>query len=102
MWIRDVQASGCSERRGCKALPVGAFVEGELHLSWMQFFSKPIHAFYSLLFILYFFFFKRLIRGHYPGVIELPTSTFTEMRRLARDETPFLLAMQPRVTTLAW
>jgi hypothetical protein len=23
----------------CKALPVGAFVEGELHLSWMQFFQ---------------------------------------------------------------
>jgi hypothetical protein len=32
----------------------------------------------------------------------LPTSTFTEMRRLARDETPFLLAMPPRATTLAW
>ena len=32
----------------------------------------------------------------------LPTSIFTEMRRLARDETPFLLAMQPRATTLAW
>jgi hypothetical protein len=27
---------------------------------------------------------------------------FTEMRRLARDETPFLLAMPPRVTTLVW
>jgi hypothetical protein len=32
----------------------------------------------------------------------LPTSTFAEMRRLARDETPFPLAMQPRVTALAW
>jgi hypothetical protein len=28
-------------------------------------FSKPIYAFYSLL----FFFFKRLIRGHCPGVV---------------------------------
>jgi hypothetical protein len=27
---------------------------------------------------------------------------FTEMRRLAREETPFLLAMLPRATTLAW
>ena len=27
---------------------------------------------------------------------------FTEMRRLGRDETPFLLAMPPRATTLAW
>ena len=32
----------------------------------------------------------------------LPTSTFTEMIRLARDETPFPLAMQPKVTALAW
>jgi hypothetical protein len=32
----------------------------------------------------------------------LPTSNFIEMRRMAHDETPFLLAMQPRVTTLAW
>jgi hypothetical protein len=32
----------------------------------------------------------------------LPTSTFTEMRTLVRDETPFLLAMQPKATTLAW
>jgi hypothetical protein len=36
----------------CKALPVGAFVEGELHMSWMQLFPKPIHAFYSLLLLL--------------------------------------------------
>jgi hypothetical protein len=54
MWTRDFQASGCSERRGYKALPVGAFVEGELHLSWMQIFSRPIHAFYSYYFILLF------------------------------------------------
>jgi hypothetical protein len=32
----------------------------------------------------------------------LCTSTFTEMRRLARDETPFPLAMQPKVTAPAW
>jgi hypothetical protein len=67
MCIRDVQASGCNERRGCKALPVGAFVEGELHLSWMQLFSKPIHAFYYFLFIA--FFFKRIIRGHCPHMV---------------------------------
>jgi hypothetical protein len=29
--------------------------------------SKPIHAFYSLFFI--YFFFKKLIRGHFPGVV---------------------------------
>jgi hypothetical protein len=72
MWARDVQASGCSESRGCKALPVGAFVEGELHLSWMQIFPSPFIAFYSSFFYFYFFisfFFKRLIRGHCPGVV---------------------------------
>jgi hypothetical protein len=67
MCIRDVQASGCNESRGCKDLLVGAFVEGELHLSWMQFFSKPIHAFYSFLFIS--FFFKRIIKEHFTGVV---------------------------------
>jgi hypothetical protein len=46
---------GAVESRGCKVLPVGAFVEGELHLSWMQIFPSPIHALYSLFFILLFF-----------------------------------------------
>jgi hypothetical protein len=64
-WSRDVLASGCSGSRGCKVLPVSAFVEGELHLSWMQIFPSP--CLYS--FILYCFFFKRLIRGHCPGVV---------------------------------
>jgi hypothetical protein len=32
----------------------------------------------------------------------LPTGIFAEMIRLARDETPFPLAMQPKVTALAW
>jgi hypothetical protein len=49
-------------------------------------FSKP-----TLAFILFFYL-----------LFLLPTSTFTEMRRLARDETPFPLAMQPKVTALAW
>jgi hypothetical protein len=64
MWIRDDQESGCNESRECKALPVGAFVEGKLHLSWMQFFPSPFMPF-----ILYFFFFMRLIRGHCPRVV---------------------------------
>jgi hypothetical protein len=64
-WIRDVLANGCSEGKGCKALPVGAFVEGELHLSWMQFFPSPFMPFVSF----YCFFFKEIIRGHCPGVV---------------------------------
>jgi hypothetical protein len=37
-----------------QGLPVGAFVEGELHLSWMQMFPSPFMPFilYSLLFFL--------------------------------------------------
>jgi hypothetical protein len=64
MWSRDVQAGGCSEGRGCKDLPVGAFVEGELYLSWMQIFPIPFMPF-----ILYCFFIQEIIRGHCPGVV---------------------------------
>jgi hypothetical protein len=32
----------------------------------------------------------------------LPTSYFVDMRMMDHDATPFPLAMQPRVTTLAW
>jgi hypothetical protein len=38
----------------------------------------------------------------WPELTTLPTSIFAEMRRLARDETPFPLAMQPKVTALVW
>jgi hypothetical protein len=91
----------CSDSKEMQGLPVGAFVEGELHLSRMQMF--PISLMPFILYSLLFFSFKNPVRGHYPGVVAmLPTSTFTEMRRLARDETPFLLAMPPRTTTMAW
>jgi hypothetical protein len=84
-------------------LPVGASVEGELHLTWMQMFPSPFMPF---IFIVIAFSFKKLVRGHYPGMVtnggNVTHKHFTEMRRLARDETPFLLAMPPRATTLAW
>jgi hypothetical protein len=53
-WIRDVLTMGAVRARGCKALPVGAFVEGELHMSWIQFFPSPFMPFilYSLLLFL--------------------------------------------------
>jgi hypothetical protein len=43
-----------------------AFVEGELHLSWMQFFQAQFMPFilYS-----YCFFFKKLIKGHCPSMV---------------------------------
>jgi hypothetical protein len=93
-------------------LSVGAFVEGELYLSWMHFFQAHscLYSFscFILLFVflLLFLFIQGITRGHCLGMVTradmLPTSTFTEMRRLARDETPFPLAMQPKVTALAW
>jgi hypothetical protein len=64
---------------------------------------KPIHAFYLYF---YFFFFKKLVKEHFPGMVtsggNVTHKHFMEMRRLDRDETPFLLAMPPRATTLAW
>jgi hypothetical protein len=85
-------------------LPMGASEEGELHLVMNANVFKPIHAFYT--FILIAFSFKRPIGGHFPGVVtsggNVTHKHFMEMRRLARDETPFLLAIPPRATTLAW
>jgi hypothetical protein len=77
--------------------------EGELHLVMDANVSKPIQC--LLPFYLIVFSFKRLFRGHCPGVVtsgdNVTHKHFTEMKRLARDETPFLLAMPPRATTLA-
>jgi hypothetical protein len=54
--------------------------------------SKPIHSFYIYF---YFFFFTKLVKGHCPGMVtsggNVAHKNFTEMRRLDRDETPFLL-----------
>jgi hypothetical protein len=73
-------------------------------LLWMQMFLSPFNAFFALCLIA--FSFKRIVGGHYPGVVTSGDSVthkhFTKKRRLARDETPFLLAMLPRATTLAW
>jgi hypothetical protein len=57
---------GAMRAKDAKMLPVGAFVEGELYLSWMHFFQAHSSSFYSLLL---FFFVQELIRGHCPGVV---------------------------------
>jgi hypothetical protein len=53
-------------------LYVGAFVEGELYLSWMHF-SKPVLAFilffYLLFFLFFFFFIQGLTREHCLGMV---------------------------------
>jgi hypothetical protein len=48
-------------------LLVGASEEGELHIFMDENVSKPIHAFYILFLLI--FYFKRLVRGHFPGVV---------------------------------
>jgi hypothetical protein len=53
-------------------LPVGAFVEGELYLSWMQFFPSPLLPLFFSLFaflLLLFLFIQGLTRGHCLGVV---------------------------------
>jgi hypothetical protein len=71
MWLGEVQTCGCSEVQGCNVLSVGAFVEGELNLSWMH--SSQSHSclysFYSFIAFLFLFFVQELIRGHCPGVV---------------------------------
>jgi hypothetical protein len=95
---------GCSDNREMYILPVGASVEGELHLVMDAIVSYPIQC--LLFFVLLLFLFKGKAGGHCPSVVTsgdiITHKHFTEMRRLARDETPFLSAMPPRATTSVW
>jgi uncharacterized membrane protein YfcA len=84
-------------------LSVGAFVGGELYPSWMHFFQALLLPYLSFI----AFFTTRsdeedTALAWWPELTALPTGIFAEMRRLARDETPFPLAMQPKVTALVW
>jgi hypothetical protein len=54
---------GCSDGREMQGLPVGAFVEGELHLSWIKMFPSP---FIPLFLFLYCFFFQEATQGTLP------------------------------------
>jgi hypothetical protein len=54
---------GCSNSREMQSLPVGAFVEGELHLSWMQMFPSPFMPF---ILISLLFFLQEATRGTLP------------------------------------
>jgi hypothetical protein len=58
---------GAMMAKDAKMLPVGAFVEGELYLSWMHFFQAHscLYSFYSFI----FFFVQELIRGHCLGMV---------------------------------
>jgi hypothetical protein len=96
-WVRWMGMPGQRVSDSRDGSPVGASVEGELHLSWMQMFPSPFMPF------ILFFFFQEASQGTLPWLGgNVRHKHFTEMRRLAHDETPFLLAMPPRATTLAW
>jgi hypothetical protein len=65
--LMDEVDKGCpdkefSDSKEMQGLPVGAFVEGELHLSQMQMF--PISLMPFILYSLLFFSFKNPVRGH--------------------------------------
>jgi hypothetical protein len=70
-------------------------------------FPSPFLPLFFYSFIVFLFLFvQELTRGHCPGLVTSGGSVthkyFHRNERLARDETPFPLAMQPRVTALAW
>jgi hypothetical protein len=84
---------------------MGSLLEGEFHLIINAIVSKPIHFHFHRLDFL-FLFFKKLVERQCPSLVTRCDSViqkhFMEMRRLTRDDTPFLLFIQPRATTLAW
>jgi hypothetical protein len=70
-----------SENQGW-VLSVGAFVGGELYLSWMQFFPSPSLPLFFLLFISFsFFLLQGLTRGHCLGVVTRDDSVTHEYFR---------------------
>jgi hypothetical protein len=69
-------------------------------------FFQALYCLHFLLLLFFLFYFKILPEdtalAWWPELTALPTGIFAEMIRLARDETPFPLAMQPKVIALAW
>ena len=94
----------CSDEREMYGLSMGASEEGQLHLVMDANVSRPIQCIFTV-FYLIFISFKRIVGGHCPGMVtsgdNVTHKHYTEMRRLAHDETPFILAMPPSATTLA-
>jgi hypothetical protein len=70
----------------------------------MHIFSIPLIA--ILLILLIILCLKELGGGQCPGLVSIYDNViqkyFVEMRRMARDETPFPSIMQMRATTLFW
>jgi hypothetical protein len=77
---------------------VGASVEGELQIVMDAIVSYPIQFLFTLFLIS--FSFKRIAGGHSPDVVTsgdiVTHKHFMEMRRLARDDTPFSLGFSTK------
>jgi hypothetical protein len=70
-----------SEDQG-QVLFVGAFVGGELYLSWMQFFPSPLLPLFFLSLLLFLsFLLQGLTRGHCLGVVTRADSVTHEYFR---------------------
>jgi hypothetical protein len=88
---------------------MGAFVEGEFRLFINGIVSKPIYCHFHLfrfsLFILSLCF-QKLVEGQCPSLVTRRDNAikknFTEMRRMTHDQTPYLLVLKRRATTLDW
>jgi hypothetical protein len=75
---------GAMMAKDAKMLPVGAFVEGEMSLSWMHFFQAHSCLYSFFFFILLFAFCSKLIRGHCLGMVTRADSVTHKYFR--RDE----------------
>jgi hypothetical protein len=78
---------GAVMTRKCMAYPWVPLKRVSCTLSWLQMLPSPFNA--LLPFYLIVFSFKKIVVGHFPGVVTSGDSVthkhFTEMRRLARD-----------------
>ena len=98
--VKTQWAWGSWHTRGCSVSFMGTFVEGVWYLRLQCTFSKPI--------VFPFFFHKFKDKLKATGLAWCPDKdsvthkSLVEMRRLARDETPFFSTMQLRATAMAW
>ena len=77
---------GAVRAKDAKMLLVGAFVEGELSLSWMHFFQAHsfLYSLYSFYSFICFFLVQELIRGHCLGMVTIADNVTHKYFR--RDE----------------
>jgi hypothetical protein len=66
-WIRDVLTRGAVKAEKCRSFACGCLCRRRVAPVLDAIFSKPNHTF--ILFSLFIFSFKRLIRGHCPGMV---------------------------------